>query len=103
MDKVVVLTAAAVFFVHPATAMAGELPGFEKSGFPITQVQVSVLGAADVEERSPTPGRTLHGMPASPHQLAVLTPRQMHVKTGVETSPSRPGSRDVTAYRTSGE
>ena len=57
------------------TAEASELPTFEKLGFPITPTQVSVLGAADVQESSPVPTPTLAGMPACPHQVAVLTPR----------------------------
>ena len=67
------------------TAEASELPNFEKLGFPITPTQVSVLGAADVQESSPVPTPTLAGMPASPHQVAVLTPRPRvakHVRPG---------------------
>jgi hypothetical protein len=56
-----------------------ELPSFELMGFPITPVQVQVLGAAGVsariQERSPTSTLMMGGMPASPHQMAVLTPR----------------------------
>jgi hypothetical protein len=52
-----------------------ELPAFEMLGFPITRVQVSVLGAVGVQESSPVATLTLAGMPASPHQIAVLTPR----------------------------
>ena len=57
-----------------------ELPAFERFGFPITQTQVSVLGSADVRERSPTPTLMLYGMPASPHQVAVLSSRPRNVK-----------------------
>jgi hypothetical protein len=61
-------------------AEASELPAFEKLGFPITQTQVSTLGAAGVEESSHTPTLSLGGMPASPHQIAVLTPRPQSEK-----------------------
>jgi hypothetical protein len=55
--------------------MAAELPTFERMGFPITAHQFSVLGSTDVKERSPAPTLTLADMPASPHQVTVLTPR----------------------------
>jgi len=57
-----------------ACAAAAELPTFELMGFPITRHQVALLGAAQIRERSPTPTLTLADMPASPHQMAVLTP-----------------------------
>jgi hypothetical protein len=56
-------------------ARAAELPSFELMGYPITQHQVAVMGAAGVQEQSPTPTLVFAGMPASPHQIAVLTPR----------------------------
>jgi hypothetical protein len=57
-----------------ACAAAAELPAFELMGFPITRHQVALLGAAQIRERSPTPKLTLADMPASPHQMGVLTP-----------------------------
>lgn len=72
MGRIFVLAASGAFFVGVAHAAAGELSTFERSGLPITQVQVSVLGSADVQELPPTPELTLQGMPASPHQLAVF-------------------------------
>jgi len=56
-------------------ARAAELSSFELMGYPITQHQVAVIGAAGVQERSPAPTLVFAGMPASPHQIAVLTPR----------------------------
>jgi hypothetical protein len=44
-----------------------------------------VLGSAGVQERSPTPTLMLDGMPASPHQVAVLSPRPRGMK---EMAPS---------------
>lgn len=61
-----------------ANACALKLPVFEVTGFPISAHQAAVLGSGHVEERAPTPTLTLADMPASPHQVAVLTP---HVKT----------------------
>jgi hypothetical protein len=52
------------------------LPTFEVAGFPISPLQVAVLGAAHVEESSTTSTLRLAGMPASPHQIAVLTRRK---------------------------
>jgi hypothetical protein len=54
---------------------AGELPQYEFAGFPISPVQITVLGLDGVQERAPTPTLTLNGMPASPHQIAVISPR----------------------------
>ena len=69
------IVAIAAIMLDGAGAAAAELPTFELMGFPITGHQVAVLGAAHVQERSPTPTLTLGGMPASPHQVMVLTPR----------------------------
>jgi AraC-like DNA-binding protein len=75
MRRLLSITSTAVVVLGGLTAEASELPAFEKFGFPITGVQVSVLGAGDVQESSPVPTLTLGGMPASHHQIAVLTPR----------------------------
>ena len=68
-------TAAIAIVLGATAAAAQELPSFEASGFPITRHQVEVMGTASVREQAPTPRLTLDGMPASPHQVAVLTPR----------------------------
>jgi hypothetical protein len=60
-------------------AMAGELPTFEISSFPATPLQLSVTPSAGVQERAATPALARDGMPASPHQLSVLTPRHRKV------------------------
>jgi len=65
--------ALAVFLAAPA--QAGEPPIYESMGFPMTQVQLSVVNSADIQERPPQPTLTQAGLPASPHQIAVLTPR----------------------------
>jgi len=44
--------------------------------FPISPVQVSILGcSARVQERATGPTITVDGVSASPHQITVLTPR----------------------------
>jgi hypothetical protein len=67
-------------------AVAAELPTFEVSSFPATPVQVSVMGSAGVQEQAATPSLTRGGMPASPAQLAVLTPRHGAVRAANETT-----------------
>jgi len=67
--------AIAAFLLAGVTASAAELPTYEVMGFPITEHQLVAIGSANVRERSPTPTLTLGGMPASPHQISVLTPR----------------------------
>jgi hypothetical protein len=69
------IAATAALMLAGVGAAAAELPTFERMGFPITLHQVQVVGATLVQERSPTPTLTLDSMPASPHQVAVLTPR----------------------------
>ncbi len=96
MGKIFVRAASGALFLGVATATAGELPTFEKSGFPITQVQVSVLGSAGVREQSAIPSLSLQGMPASPHQLGVLSYHR-------SAAAAEGGSRKVTAYRASNE
>ena len=75
MKNLFSIAALTAIMLHGAGAAAAELPTFELMGFPITAHQVAVAGAADVQERLPTTTLTLGGMPASPHQVAVLTPR----------------------------
>jgi hypothetical protein len=36
-------------------AMAAELPTFEMTGFPISLIQVAIMGASGVQEQSPSP------------------------------------------------
>ena len=71
--------AVATVMLSGAGATAAELPTFEALGFPITRHQISALGAAHVQERSPVPTLMLGGMPASPVQIALLKPRVKEV------------------------
>jgi hypothetical protein len=57
------------------SAFAGELPAYEVTSFPISSTQVQVLGGAGVEEQSTAPAMIVAGMPASPAQMSVLSPR----------------------------
>jgi hypothetical protein len=69
------ITAVTALVLGAAGASAGELPQYEVTGFPISPLQFSVLGSGGVQEQSATPALTLNGMPASPHQIAVISPR----------------------------
>jgi hypothetical protein len=62
-----------------AIVMAAERPSFEMKSLPITPVQVQVLGGAGVQERAPATSLTVAGVPASPAQIAILTPRRQHL------------------------
>ena len=89
MKKSITIAVATVM-LSGAGATAAELPPFEVLGFPITLHQISALGAAHVQERSPTPTLTLAGMPASPLQVAVLTPRAKVVAAATNPTKAEP-------------
>jgi len=67
--------AAAAFMMLSGDVLAAQLPSYEISGFPVTPHQASVIGSGSVQEKVPGPGLTVNGMPASPDQIQVLTPR----------------------------
>jgi hypothetical protein len=71
----IVTTITAIGRMAHADACALHLPSFELTGFPISRLQVAVLGAAQVEESTIPSPPMLTDMAASPHQIAVLTPR----------------------------
>jgi hypothetical protein len=92
MKRLFPMAAAAAVMLSAASAMAAELPTFEALGFPITPHQIVVVGTAHIEEQSPTSTLTLAGMPASPVQIAVLTPRAKEVASAINPSKARPSS-----------
>jgi hypothetical protein len=58
-------------------ASAQEFPCYELSGFPISLVQISLMGApTNLKEQSPSTSLTVGSMPASPLQVLVVTPRR---------------------------
>ena len=69
------MTIATAMIATTAGAFAGELPSYEVSSFPISPTQIQVLGAVGIEEQTATSTLTVAGMPASPAQIAVLSPR----------------------------
>jgi hypothetical protein len=80
MNKKTLSFAAAITAIAVSTtAFAGELPTYEANGFPASPVQLSVLGAANVQQQATVPtGLT-------PVQASVLTPRKMKTATVGET------------------
>lgn len=77
MNKKTLSFAAAIVAIATSTAaFAGELPTYEANGFPVSPVQVSVLGAANVQQQVTAPAATL-----SPVQASVLTPRKVKTAT----------------------
>ena len=75
VKRLAVTTICAFAVLESAAAGAGELPTFEVSSFPATPLQVAVMGGAGVQQQTAAPTLTRNNMPASPHQLSVLTPR----------------------------
>jgi hypothetical protein len=74
MKRLVLFAAIAAALTNGiAVAAAAERPTYAATGFPITAHQVSVVGAAHVEEVPSIPSLMLRGMPASPSQIQVLT------------------------------
>jgi len=85
MKNLFSITVLAAGMLTGANAVAAEFPTFELMGFPITRHQVAVVGSAHVQEQSANLTLTIGGMPASPHQLAVLTPRSTTTETAAVT------------------
>jgi hypothetical protein len=82
----ILLAAVVAVALAGASANAAELPSYEFAGFPISLHQIAVLGStANVKEQSPSSSLTMRGMPASPHQVSVLTPRRKTTRQLVET------------------
>lgn len=77
MNKKTLTFAAAITAIAVSTsAFAGELPTYEANGFPVSPVQVGVLGAANVQQQAAAPTTTLTAVQAS-----VLTPRKTRTAT----------------------
>ena len=68
-----------------AIVVAAERPSFEVRSFPVSPVQMQVVGAAGVREQAPPARLTVGGMPASPAQIAVLAPHRQRVADNAAT------------------
>jgi hypothetical protein len=76
------ITAAMISIAGATAGVAAELPTYETKGFPISAVQLRVLGAADVRQQSPALTSAV-----TAHQLSVLTPRK--TRTAATVTPSQ--------------
>ncbi len=84
--KIVLSIATAAMIIASGTGvMAAELPTFDVTGFPISPVQVQVLGAANVREQSPVAALTPDKL-ASPHQMTPRTKRTAAATTPATTT-----------------
>jgi len=68
--SLLIAAAAAISMAGATAGAAAELPVYQAGGFPVSPVQVGLLGAAQVQEQSQATTTAL-----SAHQLRVLTPR----------------------------
>ena len=88
MKSLFVMAAGALLL--SGVASAAELPSYELLGFPISLHQLSVTGTtANVKEQSPSSSLLFTGMPASPHQVSVLTPRPRMIEKLAATHPTQ--------------
>jgi hypothetical protein len=92
MKIVMSLATAAMVIAYGAGAMAAELPSYEVAGFPISPVQVQLVGAAHVQEQPPLTKPALDGTSASPHQISVLTPRANRTTAAMAADVTSTGS-----------
>jgi hypothetical protein len=92
MKSLFLIATAAALMSGAAGATAAELPTYQANGFPITPSQVAIIGAANVEQQSVTATLMLGDMPASPHQVAVLTPRTIKVGQQAAAQPITVGA-----------
>jgi hypothetical protein len=89
MRILTMIAVSAAMIASSAGAFAGELPSYEVKSFPISATQVQVLGGAGVEETSTAPAMIVAGMPASPTQMSVLSPRVKRLASVNAESESR--------------
>ena len=73
------IAASSMLVAGTLAAIAAELPTYEVTGFPMTPLQASALGATGARERVSTTAPELAGLPATPLQMAVLS-RHAHDK-----------------------
>ncbi len=84
------LTTVAVAMLMLSTPGALAQPTYEIMGFPITQHQLAAVNSTYVQEAPPNPTLTVAGMPASPVQILILSPRSRRIVATDERG-ARPG------------
>ena len=80
--------ATAVLMLSTSGVLAADLPAYEVMGFPVTQHQLAAVNSAYVQKSSRVATLTLAGMPASPVQILILTPRSEQVLARAKDAPS---------------
>lgn len=83
------IAVAGAMIAGSTAALASELPSYEVTSFPITATQVQILGGAGVEEQSASPAMIVAGMPASPVQASVLSPRAKRLASAGSNNQAR--------------
>jgi len=73
------IAASSMLVAGTLAATAAELPTYEVTGFPMTPLQASALGATGAREQVLTTAPELAGLPATRLQMAVLS-RHAHDK-----------------------
>nr|AWL95029.1 hypothetical protein CIT37_24900 [Bradyrhizobium ottawaense] len=89
MRVLTMIAVASAAIASSTGAFASELPSYEVKSLPISATQVQVLGGAGVEEQSTAPAMTVAGMPASPAQVSVLSPRVKQLASAGSGSEAR--------------
>jgi len=89
MRVLTMIALASAVIASSTCAFAGELPSYEVKSLPISATQVQVLGGAGVEEQSAAPAMIVAGMPASPAQVSVLSPRVKRLASANSESEAR--------------
>ncbi|WP_201759980.1 hypothetical protein [Bradyrhizobium sp. AC87j1] len=89
MRVLTMIAVASAVIASSTSAFASELPTYEVKSLPISATQVQVLGGAGVEEQSTAPSMIVAGMPASPAQVSVLSPRVKRLASAGSGSEAR--------------
>ncbi|MHC4047422.1 hypothetical protein GA0061098_100933 [Bradyrhizobium shewense] len=89
MRVLTMIAVASAVIASSTGAFASELPTYEVKSLPISATQVQVLGGAGVEEQSTAPSMIVAGMPASPAQVSVLSPRVKRLASAGSGSEAR--------------
>lgn len=89
MRILTMIAIAGAMIASSTRAFAAELPSYEVKSLPISAMQVQVLGGAGVEEQSAAPTMVVAGMPASPAQMSVLSPRAKRLASSGSGSEAR--------------
>jgi hypothetical protein len=88
MTKLISFAALAALMFGTAASALAQSADFQAKGLPISLHQAQLTGFADIEEAAPGATLVAAGMPASPHQVTVLSPRR--ADSSVQVAAKRP-------------